>query len=432
MTKGLINDKSKSLVKGISKVVRNVEGKADYNLQSIKLDEIKFNEKNKFGIREIDELAESLEKFGQLHNIVIRKIDENESKYKYELISGERRCRAATQLGWEKMAAMIVDVDDLEAESMLIIANLDTRELTNVEKGENAKRLTEIVMEQRKSGEHKGKKTREVVAEKLGVSPATAQKYITVNELIPELKDLLNKEELTLELGNQYAQLDENTQKLIFETIQEGMKLNAKQAKELKEEIKKKESDKNEVQKLLNETKERYKNTETKLKEAQQELESYEEKSQELNANIDKLEQEKEKKVSDLNNEVQRIKKEMEETLRSEITEESEEKVAELEKQLQLKTAKVYEITNEKEKEIETLKNNLSKVDRELKEKQESNANKIEIEQKNAKLEILLQNVSQELYRIRLLKTGLEKNDINTKVQNEIEKIKKTYEECDL
>ena len=78
---------------------------------------------------------------GLNHNLVVRKLDNG----KYELISGERRYTALTQLveqGNEIFALVpckVIEANDIDSEIILIQANAQTRELTEIEKLEQVK-----------------------------------------------------------------------------------------------------------------------------------------------------------------------------------------------------------------------------------------------------------------------------------------------------
>ena len=51
----------------------------------------------------IEELALTIRTHGLIQPIVVRQYEDE----KYEIIAGERRFRAATKLGWEKVPAII-------------------------------------------------------------------------------------------------------------------------------------------------------------------------------------------------------------------------------------------------------------------------------------------------------------------------------------
>lgn len=67
----------------------------------IKLEDIKIKKRIRVDIGDIEQLKESLNRFGLFHPIII---DD-----KYELISGFRRLESAKALGWETIDAKIID-----------------------------------------------------------------------------------------------------------------------------------------------------------------------------------------------------------------------------------------------------------------------------------------------------------------------------------
>jgi ParB family chromosome partitioning protein len=61
----------------------------------------------------------------------------------YELISGERRVRAATRLGWADIPAIIRDVDDRTLLTLALVENLQRADLNAVEEARGYRRLAE-------------------------------------------------------------------------------------------------------------------------------------------------------------------------------------------------------------------------------------------------------------------------------------------------
>lgn len=79
---------------------------------------------------DLRELSESLAAHGLLQPIVVRKWGE-----RYQLISGERRLRAAIKAGWQEVPAHIRDATDREMAELAIVENLQRRDLNALEKG---------------------------------------------------------------------------------------------------------------------------------------------------------------------------------------------------------------------------------------------------------------------------------------------------------
>jgi ParB family chromosome partitioning protein len=86
------------------------------------------------------ELQASLKSSGLLQPITVRRAAEGSG---YELISGERRLRAATRLGWEDIPAIVRDVDDRTLLTLALVENLQRADLNAVEEARGYRRLAE-------------------------------------------------------------------------------------------------------------------------------------------------------------------------------------------------------------------------------------------------------------------------------------------------
>ncbi|MBC2456160.1 ParB/RepB/Spo0J family partition protein [Clostridium beijerinckii] len=215
-----------SYLKGIADRINGVDNKGF--TQELDINSLVPSQRNFYGIREIEELAESIKENGLMHNLVVRKI--SNSPTKYEILSGERRYRAAKSLGYEKLPCQVKEISDLDAELILIQANAEQRELTPTEKMEGIKRLEAIYKQKRNNGEKLQGKTRDLIGKDLGLSGVQVGRYKKVDkDLIPDLKEKLDKEEITLTQAHTLSSLSESEQKVIHEEIKD---LNAKESKE--------------------------------------------------------------------------------------------------------------------------------------------------------------------------------------------------------
>ena len=86
----------------------------------------------------LDELAASIKASGLLQPIVVRA-----NNGSYQLIAGERRWRAVQRLGWQKIPAVIKDVDDRTLLTLALIENLQRDQLSAVEEAGSYQRLIE-------------------------------------------------------------------------------------------------------------------------------------------------------------------------------------------------------------------------------------------------------------------------------------------------
>ncbi|HAT4218259.1 ParB/RepB/Spo0J family partition protein [Clostridium perfringens] len=241
---------SEGMLNGISKNVKKVEeieAKDNFKVEYIDIDNIKRNEKNFYDIVDVEELAEDIKLNGLNHNLVVRKLDNGQ----FELISGERRYTALSKLVKEgnKTFALVpckvIEANDTDSEIILIQANAQTRELTEVEKLKQVQRLKELYKDKKAKGEKVPGKIREIIANDLKLSPTQVGRYEKINSrLIPELKNVLEKGNLTIANASEFANLSEDNQKIILELINSNVNLSKNEAIELKNKLKKIEEEK--------------------------------------------------------------------------------------------------------------------------------------------------------------------------------------------
>ncbi len=93
------------------------------------IDNNPYQPRKDFDEAEIDQLAESLEQHGLLQPIVVRRAGE-----RYQLISGERRLRAAIKAGWPDVPVFIRECDDRQLAELAIVENLQRKDLNSLEK----------------------------------------------------------------------------------------------------------------------------------------------------------------------------------------------------------------------------------------------------------------------------------------------------------
>src|SRR6266566_8865679 len=80
----------------------------------------------------IEQLAASIREKGVLEPILVRVIGPN----RYQIISGERRYRAASLAGLDEIPAIELDVDDKEMLEIALIENIQRKDLTAFEEAE--------------------------------------------------------------------------------------------------------------------------------------------------------------------------------------------------------------------------------------------------------------------------------------------------------
>jgi ParB family chromosome partitioning protein len=130
-----MSDQKKALGKGLSSLIPMGGNRADSggkNYFECPISDIipNPNQPRKLFAREsIDELAASIEEKGILQPLIVRKIGGG----KYEIVAGERRFRAASQLGLEKVAVVVKDIEESEVLELALIENIQRQDLNPVE-----------------------------------------------------------------------------------------------------------------------------------------------------------------------------------------------------------------------------------------------------------------------------------------------------------
>ena len=131
-----------ALIPGASAVTGSAVAAApqsDYQRLSLKsIRPNPYQPRRDFDESELAELQASLKVSGLLQPITVRSAPGG-----YELISGERRLRAATRLGWEDIPAIVREVDDRTLLTLALVENLQRADLNAVEEARGYRRLAE-------------------------------------------------------------------------------------------------------------------------------------------------------------------------------------------------------------------------------------------------------------------------------------------------
>lgn len=109
------------------------------DLQRIAISRIRpnpFQPRREFDPAELSELEASLRASGLLQPISVRRRGDA-----YELIAGERRLRAATNLGWSEISAIVREFDDRTMLVLALVENLQRANLNAIEEARGYRRL---------------------------------------------------------------------------------------------------------------------------------------------------------------------------------------------------------------------------------------------------------------------------------------------------
>lgn len=382
-----------SMMNNLSKVTNDVavlKAKDDYKIEYIEIEKISANPNNFYNITNVDELAEDIKLNGLYHNLVVRPIGDG----KFQLLSGERRFTALNKLvseGEERFKVVpcqIKELDDVDAMIALIQSNAQGRELTDAEKLKQVDLLKELYKKKKDRGEEVPNRTRDFIAQSLNMSASAVGRIEAISKnLIPELKEMLESEKLTLSNANEFQALSEESQKAILNLIKAKVNITKEEAIELKKKMQDIEKEKIEAEIFL---KKKIAEQEAKLKsEVEKAIEESKNESEgtieRLSKDVDKYKKRSEAAIQDLGALKQKqedMLKEMEEKLRVEANAEAEAKyksvIEELEKRKEAEKRLQEELENAKRNqnnlEIESIKINtevitmLNRVTKEIKD----------------------------------------------------------------
>lgn len=93
------------------------------------IDRNPFQPRSDFDKEAIRALTESIKEHGMLQPLVVRRKGE-----RFQLISGERRLRAATAAGWQTVPAQLRQADDRQVAELAIVENIQRKDLNALEK----------------------------------------------------------------------------------------------------------------------------------------------------------------------------------------------------------------------------------------------------------------------------------------------------------
>lgn len=138
-----------------------------------------------FDTEAIVKLADSIRQYGILQPLTIRK-SQGEDGYRFELIAGERRLRAAKMLGLKTVPCLMVEVDDEISAELALIENMLRENLGIFEQASAFASLSS-----------KYGLTQEEIARKMSLSQSAVANKIRLLKLSPEERKKIQEGELT-------------------------------------------------------------------------------------------------------------------------------------------------------------------------------------------------------------------------------------------
>lgn len=172
----------------------------DLRLNVDDIDENPFQPRRDFNDAEIASLAESLKQHDMLQPILVRRDGD-----RYQLISGERRLRAAIQAGWTDVPARVREADDRLVAELAIVENLQRKDLNPIEKALSFKRYLD---------EHAC--TQEELASRLKIDRSTIANLMRLLELPSAVVDAVRTGQLTAGHARALLPLGDDRMQIVF------------------------------------------------------------------------------------------------------------------------------------------------------------------------------------------------------------------------
>ena len=174
--------------------------KKQETIREIELEKLKPFKDHPFKVLDDDEMAvitESVKSVGVLVPAIARPLDNGD----YELISGHRRKHACELAGLPTIPVIIRDVDHNIATIMMVDSNFQRETILPSERAKAYKMKLDAIKRQgartdltsdQDGQKFVGKTSRDLIAENSPDSSTQIQRYLRLNELIPELLQMVD------------------------------------------------------------------------------------------------------------------------------------------------------------------------------------------------------------------------------------------------
>lgn len=188
------------------------------NVKLISIEEIvpnRFQPRQIFGEKELNELADSIKEHGIIQPLIVRPLGD-----KYEIIAGERRYKAASIAGLYNVPVIVLEKDDNESAELAIIENIQRKDLTPIEEAKSYQKLLNRGL------------TQEEIAKKLGIAQPTVANKLRLLSLPDEVQEALLNTRISERHARALLKLENVSDQLNLLNRIINEKLNVKQTEE--------------------------------------------------------------------------------------------------------------------------------------------------------------------------------------------------------
>jgi len=178
------------------------------NVVELTLDQIEvnpFQPRTNFNQEAIEDLAKSIQALGVIQPITVRKTDIET----FQLVSGERRLRAAKSVGLSTIPSFIRTADDQESLEMALVENIQREDLDPIEVALSYQRLIDEI-----------ELTQEELSERVGKKRSTITNYIRLLRLDPIIQTGIRDGFISMGHGRALISVEDRSAQLsIYEKI---------------------------------------------------------------------------------------------------------------------------------------------------------------------------------------------------------------------
>ena len=153
------------------------------NIPLEKIESNPFQPRNQFEEESLNDLAKSIKEQGIIQPITVRKLGYD----KYQLISGERRYKAAKIVGLDAIPTFIRVANDHQMLEMALIENIHREDLNSLDIAISYQRLIEEC-----------KITQEELSDRIGKGRTTIANYIRLLKLPPEIQKAVKEKKISM------------------------------------------------------------------------------------------------------------------------------------------------------------------------------------------------------------------------------------------
>ena len=197
-------------------------------VQNIPLSELYPFPDHPFSVRDDDSMKETVESVKE-YGVLMPAIARPREGGGYELVAGHRRKHACELAGLDTMPVIVRDLDRDTAIIFMVDSNIQRENILPSEKAKAYKMKLDAIKRQgarrdltctQVGYKSDGKKSVQVVAEEAGESRSQIQRYVRLNDLSPQLQQMVDDKKIAMTPAVEISYLKPEEQELLVETIE--------------------------------------------------------------------------------------------------------------------------------------------------------------------------------------------------------------------